>query len=128
MVEPSLRVKVIRLAHARPELREHLLPLVIGMRKEAWIPLPTDGFSFGYEGEGSDVMGRRFALEVREAVKSTQEQARGIWKKLATQIILNAPYDAQPGLSREVVGTALRMTYRTLAENVEPYFLALPDK
>jgi len=32
----TLRSKVIRLAHAKPELRPHLLPLVARRRKEAW--------------------------------------------------------------------------------------------
>lgn len=127
MGDPSLRAKVIRLAHARPELREHLLPLV-GMRKEAWIPLPTDGFSFGYEGGGSDVVGRHLALEVRETVRQIQTHAKESWKSLASRILANAPYDMQPELSREVVAMALRMTYRTLSENVEPYFQSLPVK
>ena len=127
MGDPSLRARVIRLAHARPEMRSHLLPLV-GMHKEAWIPLPTDGFSFGYEGEGSDATGRHLALEVREAVRQAQVQAKESWKDLAGRIIAIAPYDMQPELSREVVSMALRMTYRTLAENVESYFQSLPVK
>ena len=34
----SLREEIIRLAHEKPELREHLLPLV---KKEAWVQLET---------------------------------------------------------------------------------------
>lgn len=129
----ELRSRIIRLAHERSDLRPHLLPLIAVRKvdatgKVAWTPLPSDGFAFGYEGEDSDAAGRKLALKVRAAVRQTQEQADQFWKDLAYDLIMNSEYDVQPDLSRVVVSTALRMTYRTLAETVEAYFDAVPTR
>jgi hypothetical protein len=42
----DLRSKVIRLAHTKPELRPHLLPLLTGQSKQAAKPSPKDKAEF----------------------------------------------------------------------------------
>ena len=44
MSEKELRAKVIRLAHSKPELREHLLPLVKSAGGASWLDYTTAWF------------------------------------------------------------------------------------
>lgn len=90
----SLRDKIIRLAHEKPELREHLLPLV---KKEAWVQLETSveelkGFlkslnlNYKFEGERkrhtikevSFVRGS-FIITTKEDISIDTEWAEDLW-------------------------------------------------
>jgi hypothetical protein len=124
----ELRAKVIRLAHARPELRPHLLPLLksASRQKEAWSRIPDDHFDFGYEGAGAEAVGLDMAIAVQGVVQQMKEQSSAAWKSLASKLLNNRRVDAQPSLSRRVVALALMDTHADLTKKVEAYFKALP--
>jgi len=124
----DLRAKVIRLAHSRPDLRPHLLPLLSkdARTKEAWMRLPDSYFDFGYEGPNAEAAGLSMAGAVRKVVTQMKEHARTSWKELAATLVLNKRVDVDPQLSRKVVAIALRDTYQDLTEKSEKYFSTVP--
>lgn len=122
----TLRARVIRLAHERPDLRPHLLPLLAEHHKEAWGLAPRDAISFGYVGYGADEAGKSMASVVAEAKQQTRVQADKLWRQLAAEIISNESVDDQPDLSRRVVALSLRDVYQDLYEKVQAYFKSVP--
>lgn len=124
----DLRVKVIRLAHSRPDLRPHLLPLLASSlrQKEAWLRIPEDFIDFGFRGEGAEEAGTHMATEVKATIQQLKAHAKGSWKNLGTELMRLSDVDAKPALSRVAVYSALADTYKDLAEKAEAYFKVLP--
>lgn len=124
----DLRAKVIRLAHSRPDLRPHLLPLLASdaMKKEAWLRIPDDFIDFGFRGDGAEPAGTLMATEVKSVVQQLKAHAKTSWKQLGTELMRLKSVDAKPDLSRTAVYSALADTYKDLAEKAEVYFKALP--
>lgn len=122
----DLRARVIRLAHERPDLRPHLLPLLNAQTKVAWSRLPDDAFDFGYEGVRASERGVLMANAVKDVVAQMKDQARVTWKSLAARLMDNKDIDSQPALSRRVVALALMDTYAELSKKSEAYFKSIP--
>jgi len=124
----DLRAKVIRLAHSRPDLRPHLLPLLSkdARTKEAWLRIPDDFIDFGFRGDGAEPAGAHMASEVKEVVQQVKSHAKVSWKHLGTELLQLKGVDRKPELSRTAVYSALADTYKDLAEKAEAYFKALP--
>ena len=124
----DLRAKVIRLAHSRPDLRPHLLPLLSSdlRKKEAWLRIPNDFIDFGFRGDAAEPAGNHMATEVKAVVQQLKSHAKGSWKHLGTELMRLKGVDIKPDLSRTAVYSALADTYKDLAEKVEAYFKALP--
>ena len=121
----ELRAKVIRLAHTRPDLRPHLLPL-LAARKVAYARIPDGFVSFGYKGVGAETAGLQMANEVKGVIREMKDQARSTWKSLAAELMSNSDVDAQPALSRAAVRLAITDTYHELIDKADIYFKALP--
>lgn len=119
----DLRAQMIRLAHERPDLRPHLLPM---LKEGAWTPLPRDETDFGYEGHDAHRVGVHVAQVIRKAFNDTRAQAEVLWKQVAVALIEAAPVDEQPILSRVVASMAFEDNYRDLMEKVDAYFPRVP--
>lgn len=122
----DLRQRVVRLAHEKPELRPHLLPL---LKSAFWTPpLPNEAIDFGFEGVDAEKHAAEVGLVLHEAVYETRKQAEHLWKKVAAVLIEASDVDEQPGLSRVAASAALRRNYLDLAEKVDEYFPRVPTK
>lgn len=118
---------MIRLAHDRPDLRPHLLPMLRGSSKTAfWTPLPSDETDFGYEGPTAHREGLRVSAIIKAAFNETRAHASEQWKKVALAILEASDVDVQPGLSREIAASSFERNYKDLAEKVEEYFPKVP--
>lgn len=131
MPNGTLRSKVIRLAHERPDLRPHLLAALkeadAVQTKQAWLVLPPrDALSFGYVGPGAEDAASTLSTEVKAVLREIKQTTQDQWKRLGVLLKRNSAVDAQPLISRIAVAEPLRHTYMNLAEQVTLFFEKVP--
>lgn len=125
-----LRSQLIRLAHARADLRPHLLPILKGAEetRTAFVRLPTDALSFAFSGPGAEAKGKMLASEVRSAVEEVRTHSRVVWRELTARIHACSDVDAQPLISRNFVGLAMQDVYSEVSRAAVDYFEAVPKR
>lgn len=105
----ALRSGLIRLAHARPELRPHLLPMI---RTANIQYIPDDYISLGFEGADRDDE----ATAIGEALEAANETIRSTVMstlRMVGHTLSNSATDFRPGLSR----AAIRLSYDDMLDN-----------
>lgn len=123
----DLRTRTIRLAHARPDLRVQLLPLL--KRADAGLDfsfVPRDVEDLGFVGTGAEDAAQDISRKTRRAITEISEMADQHWTELSRAILRHRDVDADPAQSRVAVGLALYRAYLQLESRVRDYFEGVP--
>jgi len=118
---PDLRSNLIRLAHANPELRPHLLPILKKGRSKIWIPKTPETWGFKTEGPAADKAAKELGASLERGV-SDLETAVEVFKRDMKAALQKARphYDSMDPLASISLVSAGRL--KELSEEVDRYF------
>ena len=105
----TLRSNLIRLAHARPELRPPLLPMIrVGNIQY----IPDDYISLGFEGDARDDEAEAIGKALEEANEAIRSTVLTSLRKVG-HLLSYSTTDVRPGLAR----AAILLSYEDMLEN-----------
>ena len=110
----TLRSRMIRLAHARPELRGELLPLLLRNKMAGYQYIPDDFVSLGFDGPERDDEAEAVGDALRGANHAIRRAVVQTVKEVA-DVLGNAASDARPGLAR----AAVYLAYSDMLDNIK---------